>query len=212
VIQAKLLDIAVAEFGAKGLDGANTRSIAAAAGTAMSSITYHYRGKEGLYLAAADHIADQMAAAMADEVAAAQASLGSDRATARAAVQRLVARFADKMANPASDAWAMFIVREQTRPTEAFDRIYRQCMGPLMTLMAELICAATGIGDRRAATVAAITLQGQAVALRSSRASCLRLLDVADLSGEVLDLLKRRIAANTDAMLDRLAAEAEETA
>src|SRR3546814_4490035 len=34
--------------------------LAKAAGTAMSSITYHYGGKEGLYLAAADYIVSQM--------------------------------------------------------------------------------------------------------------------------------------------------------
>ena len=56
----RLLEVAVREFGQKGLEGASTRGIAAAAGTAMSSITYHYGGKEGLYLAAADYIAQQM--------------------------------------------------------------------------------------------------------------------------------------------------------
>lgn len=54
MVQQRLLEIAIREFAAKGLDGASTRGIAAAAGTAMSSITYHYGGKEGLYLAAAD--------------------------------------------------------------------------------------------------------------------------------------------------------------
>ena len=52
-----ILIFAVREFGSKGLDGASTRGIAEAAGTAMSSITYHFGGKEGLYLAAAEHIA-----------------------------------------------------------------------------------------------------------------------------------------------------------
>ena len=41
------------------------RAIATAAGTTMSSITYHYGGKQGLYLAAARHIADQMGERMA---------------------------------------------------------------------------------------------------------------------------------------------------
>src|SRR3546814_15646539 len=60
MIQNRLLETAVREFGRKGLDGASTRGIAKAAGTAMSSITYHYGGKEGLYLAAADYIVSQM--------------------------------------------------------------------------------------------------------------------------------------------------------
>ena len=55
MLQHRLLEIAIAEFAAQGLEGASTRGIATAAGTAMSSITYHYGGKEGLYLAAADY-------------------------------------------------------------------------------------------------------------------------------------------------------------
>src|SRR3546814_4551512 len=60
MIQNRLLETAVREFGRKGLDGASTRGLAKAAGTAMSSITYHYGRKEGLYLAAADYIVSQM--------------------------------------------------------------------------------------------------------------------------------------------------------
>src|SRR5882672_7599510 len=59
-IDDRLLDVAVDQFGRKGLEGASTRAIAAAAGTAMSSITYHYGGKEGLYVATARHIAAQI--------------------------------------------------------------------------------------------------------------------------------------------------------
>lgn len=65
MVQQRLLDIAIAEFGARGLEGASTREIARAAGTAMSSITYHYGGKDGLYLAAASYIAEQIGDHMA---------------------------------------------------------------------------------------------------------------------------------------------------
>lgn len=57
MVIAKLLDTAIDHFGRFGFEGASTRVIAKASGTAMSSITYHFGGKEGLYLAAADHIA-----------------------------------------------------------------------------------------------------------------------------------------------------------
>ena len=72
MVQHRLLDIAIAEFAAKGLEGASTRGISAAAETAMSSITYHYGGKEGLYLAAADYIAAQIGDHMGPHVAAAE--------------------------------------------------------------------------------------------------------------------------------------------
>jgi TetR/AcrR family transcriptional regulator, regulator of cefoperazone and chloramphenicol sensitivity len=211
MVQAKLLDIAVAEFGAKGLAGASTRGIAAAAGTAMSSITYHYGGKDGLYEAAADHIAATMRADMAAVVEQGRAALGAGPDAARRAVHAAVGRMADKMSSAAYDSSALFIVREQTRPTPAFDRLYNGCMGGLMEMLGELVCVATGAADRNAARIAAVTILGQAMALRSARASCLRLLDVPELSG-ILDEIKRRLAANTDAILDRMAAEARGTA
>ena len=39
----------------------------------MSAITYHYGGKQGLYLAAARHIADRMGERLAPALAASEA-------------------------------------------------------------------------------------------------------------------------------------------
>ena len=56
----KLIHAAIERFGKRGFDGVGTREIAAAVDTPMSSITYHFGGKEGLYLAAAEHIFDHI--------------------------------------------------------------------------------------------------------------------------------------------------------
>ena len=130
MLQQRLLDIAIAEFGAKGLEGASTRGIAKAAGTAMSSITYHYGGKEGLYLAAADHIAAQIGEHMAPALELGALSPGMTASAARTAVQHILARFIETMGTKNS-AFSLFIVREQMEPTEAFDRIYGGLMGKL---------------------------------------------------------------------------------
>ncbi|MGE5722624.1 MAG: TetR family transcriptional regulator, partial [Sphingomonadales bacterium] len=72
MIPNRLLEVAIEQFGRLGFEGASTRDIARASGAAMSSITYHFGGKEGLYLAAADHIARQIADAQAPSLAAAR--------------------------------------------------------------------------------------------------------------------------------------------
>lgn len=207
MVQERLLDIAIREFGAKGLEGASTRGIAAAAGTAMSSITYHYGGKEGLYLAAAEHIAAGMDAEFGAALATERQAAAGDPARAREAIHRLLARFLDKMASESSADWALFIVREQMNPTAAFDRLYGGAMGMMLATLVELICAASGARDRDSARVVAITLVGQVLALRASRASCLRLLERDAVDDNVLGAFRVRIDANTDAILDRLAAE-----
>ena len=122
-IDDRLLDTAIDQFGRKGIEGASTRAIATAAGTTMSSITYHYGGKQGLYLAAARHIAEQMGERMAPVLAESERRAakveGPDAASAE--LLTIIDRFAAVMVHPESAAWARFIVREQMEPTEAFD-------------------------------------------------------------------------------------------
>ena len=208
MVQQRLLEIAIREFGLKGLEGASTREIAAAAGTAMSSITYHYRSKEGLYLAAADHIAATMGEQMA--IAMSLDHLPETPEEARASIQIVLGALADKMASEDSISWTLFIVREQMNPTEAFERLYGGLMGRMMNRLVELVGIATGWQDGQTAEVATVTLFGQVVVLRSSRASFLKLLRRDTIDEDIADALKRRIAANTDAILDRLIAERQE--
>lgn len=207
MVQSRLLDIAVREFGTKGLDGASTRSIAAAAGTAMSSITYHYGGKDGLYLAAADHIAARMAAEMDGTLDAERTLVADDPVAARAGIHRLLDTLATKMASEASGDWSLFIMREQMAPSEAFDRLYAGVMGQMLETLAELVCVASGSRDARTARIMTLTLFGQVLTLRGSRATCLKLLGHDRIGRQDLIDIKARLRANTDAMIDRLAAD-----
>lgn len=51
-VQADLLEVAIAEFGEKGLAGARVEAIAAATRTSKRMLYYYFGGKEGLYRAA----------------------------------------------------------------------------------------------------------------------------------------------------------------
>lgn len=210
MLQQRLLEIAIAEFATKGLDGASTRSIAAKAGTAMSSITYHFGGKEGLYLAAADYIATQMGEDVANAIPPEGIPAGITPEQARAMLHALLMRFIEKMAGAQSAAYSLFIMREQMEPTEAFERIYGGMMGKMLAVLVELIGTATGRRDATTAQVTAITLMGQVIVLRASRATVLKLLDRPDIDAAATALLAARIAANTDAILDQLIAERQE--
>ncbi|HSI17012.1 MAG TPA: CerR family C-terminal domain-containing protein [Sphingomonas sp.] len=208
MVQHRLLDIAVREFSLKGLEGASTRDIAAAAGTVMSSITYHYGGKEGLYLAVADYIAEQMGRDMIGDPALDEATEPSP-AEARQALHHVFDRFINKMLSVQTGDWSLFIVREQTNPTAAFERIWSGMMGRMMERMVALVCIATGRRDAKVARIAAITMLGQVIVLRASRASCLKLLQTDDFETDDIAALKAQIANNIDATLDRLSAEQE---
>src|SRR5437899_4147290 len=61
-----LLESALEEFGAKGFDGASTRSIAQRVDAHQPQINYHFASKEALWAAAVDHLFSQLGAELAD--------------------------------------------------------------------------------------------------------------------------------------------------
>ncbi|WP_375398431.1 CerR family C-terminal domain-containing protein [uncultured Sphingomonas sp.] len=211
MIQQRLLDVAVREFGAKGLDGASTRSIAAQAGAAMSSITYHYGSKEGLYLAAADYVAGQLGGVADDDRLGAAIEAG-DSAEARRCVHLLLGGLLARMFEGQADNWALFIMREQMNPTEAFERIYAGPMGRNADALVDLICVVAGTKDRRAAQLAAIALFGQVLIVKAGRATCHKILERETLGRDIIQSYSDHVAANTDTILDRMIAEREEQA
>ncbi|WP_174291131.1 CerR family C-terminal domain-containing protein [Sphingomonas bacterium] len=203
----RLLSIATREFGLKGLDGASTRGIAAAAGTAMSSITYHFGGKDGLYLAAADHVTAHMAANMGETLAAEQAVTDDDPAAARALIHAIFAQLIAGMSDEGSADISLFVMREQMNPTEAFDRIYGGLMGQMLDIIARLVRIATGSDDERSARIMTMLLLGQALTPRLCRASMLRLLHVETIEAADDEAIRRQVKANTDASIDSVIAD-----
>ncbi|SNS79475.1 transcriptional regulator, TetR family [Sphingomonas laterariae] len=202
----RLLDTAIDQFGRHGFDGASTRAIAAAAGTAMSSITYHYGGKDGLYRAAARHIAHGIRRRMTAPMAAAFA-LGGD-GSARGASEALLAildGFAEVLTSGESEAWARFIVREQMAPTAAFEILYAEVMAGMAAYITTLLLR---IGEGRIgeaeAQVKALAIFGQILVFRVARATVLHVTGWADVTPVEADEIKAVVRANTRAILESL--------
>ncbi|WHU01438.1 CerR family C-terminal domain-containing protein [Sphingomonas sp. NIBR02145] len=192
-----LIDTAIEQFGRHGYEGASTREIARASGTAMSSITYHFGGKHGLYLAAADHIAASVKTIQgpALEAARAVAEKGS-REEAIEALLVVLDGFALMMLSPQTEAWALFITREQQNPTEAFDRLYTGVMqGVVETFVATLKRVRTDLGEREVLAMG-ILLFGQSLVLRVARAAVTRILSVETIDEPTQKLLRARLRAN----------------
>lgn len=172
----RLLEVAIEQFGSNGPEAASTRAIAAAAGTTMSAITYHYGGKNGLYLAAARHIASSIKAGMAAVVEQSRAL--PDTATHAQSVDALLAilsRFAEIMIVEESTQWAQFMLREQMHPTKAFDHIYDEMIGPMFDHVSGIVLRlGNGRYGREEATLRTLTLIGQILVFRVARATVRR--------------------------------------
>ncbi|API61275.1 hypothetical protein BSL82_17645 (plasmid) [Tardibacter chloracetimidivorans] len=140
----RVLDAAIDQFGQHGIDGTSTRAIAAAAGTAMSSITYHYSGKEGIYLAAAQHIANRCQEALAPSLERARADIWLGEATAFEKIDGLVVDLLHLMLAGQSKPWERFVLREQLEPTPAFNSLYETILERVTVRLSELIAQLGG--------------------------------------------------------------------
>jgi AcrR family transcriptional regulator len=196
-----LLDTAIEQFGRHGFEGASTRQIAQASGAAMSSITYHFGGKEGLYLAAADRIGQGISEIQAPLFAAARAAAIESREQAVDWLLRLIDGFGMMMLRPETENWARFIIREQLDPTEAFDRIYRGAMEPLAETFVALLKRIRSDLDDKEVRALALLFFGQALVLRAGRASVCRVMGVDRIDEVTANLLRARLRSNVHCIL-----------
>ncbi|RIV85522.1 DUF1956 domain-containing protein [Aurantiacibacter xanthus] len=200
-MRERLLDIAIDHFGRRGFEGAATRAIAADADTAMSQITYHFGGKEGLYLACADHIA----AGISQWVKPGIAALGDIDAlapeAATDAICRMLSGFAHMMLDPGTRAWASFIVREQQAPTEAFERLFEGAIRPVMDAGLTLIRQARPDLAEEEVRAAALLVWGQVLILRTARETVKRVMRVDDIDPATATLLIARLIEHTRCLI-----------
>jgi TetR/AcrR family transcriptional regulator, regulator of cefoperazone and chloramphenicol sensitivity len=199
----RLLDTAIDQFGRKGIEGASTRAIAAAAKTAMSSITYHYGGKQGLHLAAARHIAHQINGRMS---AAAAVSGDPAQLESGAAVEGVLAMadaFLRLMLSPDSAPWARFIVREQLEPTKAFTILWDEMMSGLSRRLVTLVeRAGGGRWNPEETRIRALTVLGQILVFRVARATVLRITDWHEVTAANALAIRSVVHANLRAILE----------
>ncbi len=143
----KLLSAALDMFGRYGFDGASTRQLAESAGVNLQAIPYYFAGKEGLYLATADYLAEMIGAhvgGMRQTIGARMAELavsGESMAPeeARAFLTQMAETMITLFVSKTSESWARFIIREQMEPTEAFGRVYEGIMRPMIEIVRRLI-------------------------------------------------------------------------
>jgi AcrR family transcriptional regulator len=203
-IDQRLLDAAIDHFGQKGLEGASTRAIATAAGTTMSSITYHYGGKEGLYLAAVRRIASRIGERLDPALLASRDLTAQDSGPEAASreVLSIVDHFLEIILRPESEAWARLIVREQMGPTVAFEALYGGVMGRAIEhLSALLVRIGEGRWDDTEARLKALAIMGQALVFRVGRATLLRAAGWTDVDAEGAAAIRRVVLTQTSAVL-----------
>lgn len=197
----KLLSAALDLFGRHGFEATGTRAVADAAGVNIAAIKYHFGGKEGLYAAVAEHIAEEISGTVLPIVAEAQARPGElTPDTAREVLIAILLGFNHLMvANPETENWARFIMREQMAPSAAFDILYERVMGRAHGFMTHLIATITGDPpESPSAKLIGFAMIGQVLIFRVARAAVLRRMGWRNIGRteevQIKDALRRTVA------------------
>lgn len=205
-----LVSTAMTVFARDGFHAVSTREIAEAANVNQALIGYHFRSKEGLYLAVFEHIARQIGERLgpiADSIEAALASgpQGGGASRRRAAYLPLILRLTDGMADllsqDRSEPWAQLILREQQAPTAAFSVLYEGFMKRVMEVLTRLVERIRGPDDEDGARLMVATILGQVIVLRAARASIRRHLGWDRIGEAELARFQQQVRANVTAML-----------
>ncbi|HEV7318660.1 MAG TPA: CerR family C-terminal domain-containing protein [Ensifer sp.] len=199
----KLLTNSIDVFGRYGFDGATTRMLAEAAGVNLQAIPYYFGGKEGLYVAAAEHLASIIIAHVGDlrnAILERLARLDSDgqamtpgeaRDILTQLAQRMVALFVSRQ----SESWARFIIREQMEPTEAFERVYTSVMAPMIGMAGRLIATILGEAPQSEhVRLRTLSFVGSILVFRMAHAAVLRQMNWQAAGPDEVDILRRHAA------------------
>lgn len=204
-MRVKLINAAIERFGKRGFDAVGTREIAAAVDTPMSSITYHFGGKEGLYLAAAEHIFEHLQSVLeADVVDLPGPDAGrEERIDAICARIRAAGTF---MLSERSAPFALFIGREQQDPSPKVLELMETRIMPMIHGLAQQVAILRPDLDEREAKAVSVFLFGMAITLRHSHASLGLLMDMKTFDAATREMLLDQLEQCARAILAERAA------
>lgn len=192
--RARLLEAGVREFARNTYESACVRDIAAQAGVTVAMVGYHFKGKEGLYLAVAELIADRgleligPAQARAREILAATPP---DREALVGAISEVLRALLEAHSEDGSLDWARILIREQLNPSPASDLLHERLTKPYMTVLAELLAALEGRAPERRDMIRAFSLLGQMIVFRTTRDASTKLLGAEERTQEDYDEMMR---------------------
>lgn len=196
--KARLLDAAVRCFAEKGLDGVGIREIAQRAGVNSAAVSYHFGGKEALYLAAVQEVAQ----CGVERVASLAPIPGLYEEGARAAAVRglkdHVRAFMEELLEcddtPYGEAGQILMAREMQQPHPDVVPYLREQMRPYVEHMAACVRTLRPDLDEAGVMRAGISIHGQCLIYVTHR-GIVRMLLGSDPTQLEFDGLVQHIAA-----------------
>ena len=196
--RTRLVQTALSVFARRDFDAVSVREIVDLAGANIAAVSYHFGGKEGLYLATAEFLADTMLGRMQPLLTTIRsAAETADDEDAAELLRQLIHGLVHNLLNDGvGDNAVGFILREQLQPTAAFDILFERLMVPIQRTYQALVIRLGGdldADDERQQILITHALMGQMMAFRVARTTVLRRLDQTRFRARDLDDIANHI-------------------
>jgi TetR/AcrR family transcriptional regulator, regulator of cefoperazone and chloramphenicol sensitivity len=197
----RLIEAGLDLFGKYSFDGASTRMLVERAEVNLAAIKYYFGGKEGLYLAVADHIVEQVEGLLGPRLAKVREALKkealSKEQTFHLLCELLEFLITCLLGPPQTDKWLSIVVREQLCPSEAFDILFEGFMRPLDQILFDLVARIMGPGqDDQEVKIRVFAIMGQIMMFHISPSAIKRTLNWENYEPENLDAIRCVIMDN----------------
>jgi TetR/AcrR family transcriptional regulator, regulator of cefoperazone and chloramphenicol sensitivity len=190
----RLLDAGIDLFAELGYERASTRAIARRAGVSLPALQYYFGGKEGLHRACAQYITEDVRSRLSPAAERARFALERRNLTGAELLELLravIEPFLEGLATERPESWALFFARAQGEHSAAFDAVFQQISGTLLSLVTEIIGRLLGRSPASPeVAIRAVAIVGQIALVRRARPIMLRVLHWPDFEGERLKTLK----------------------
>jgi TetR/AcrR family transcriptional regulator, regulator of cefoperazone and chloramphenicol sensitivity len=202
----RLIEAAIEIFAVNGFDGTSTRMLAERARANLGAIPYYFGSKAGLYRASAQHIADGLNEKMLGTVTEVELALKNrdleNHELFELFDRLMIRKFAGiVLASAEADSWCYFIVREQMRPREGFEILYRSVMARIQKLCVTLVARLTKESDDDRTAIRAMTILGEIMIFRTARAATMKRLGWSRFTDERLSEVQSVLRENVQRLL-----------
>lgn len=176
----QLLLAAADVYGEQGLDGATTRKIAQVSGQNIAAISYYFGSKEGLYLAVAQLIANNIKESFSIvfnqvDTFLKKSAIEQTPEEALDLLQKTVISYNYFQLEKKNLNFSRILAREQLNPTEAYTIIHEQALGPIHSRLNSLIATYIGADPNNLTTlIHTHAILGETLSFRIARETLLR--------------------------------------
>lgn len=203
------MQAAIPLFAELGFKGTSTRKICELASANISSIPYYFRNKEGLYDEVVSLIASTLRARLNPYIEISSNVHVISSYEAKKQLCCVIEVFIDSvLSSDIPDSFRLIIVREQLRPSAAFEILYKNIFKDFYGLLCSLIASSTkNSPDDHRVIFCANTIIGQVLSFKIFAQTTYRFIGVKSYDDQHIKTIKELVTTQIKAILDTTGGE-----